>query len=1813
MKQYKQGGQVATDILTQLGGANRLYAMTGAYNFVDLGNGISFRIKNQRANFIKVTVSGLDLYDLEVGRIRGMDYKVVAEEKGLYNDMLKSEIEKITGMTLTMPRVIGFNYKEGGEIGLGDSFAITKFNDPKHEYEIRKYANKELVVLFARPDGTIEAFVRSTGEKVPFKIDRKHIEKYSKGGDVARKYKLGDKYSSDFDYEGMLTMGLSATIEWDIAKLQKLADSFEDVNYHTASEPLFDVIEYLKANNKDAAELSMFDFYNRIIDEFNSWKEDEKIVVSEEYILPSDKDNSEKSFVSKLKEEYESMDSYDVETAKDITNENVSELLNAGYSEEDIRIIYFGYGIVLADKIKADNEFESSIGGVMMADATIDEYVENGYKDKFSMGLKYPKFNWDKVIDKYKINKQPKIIYTDWRVWGQNGEATQYKYQIFEGENVVLGNSLGYNDRDKKGQVKFSESLGYPKEITDGKFNDNYWGVVSSSKEVLKDIAKMLLSQKDGYLKNINMFVNHLGGIDSEELDFNNINYGKDDEDYSLFPQLLKEYDSLDSYSKDNAKYITQENVDKLRRVGYNREDIRIIYFGYGVVFADEIKSEGEFVGNIGGLMTLMDEYVQKTIDEYVRNGREGRFSLGLKYPDFNWSKVISKYKIDKTPKVVKSEWREVGSNGETMQYEYQIFEGSNVVIGNDLGHSEKDKNGKIEYSKAWGENKEITNGKFNGGYWGVVSSSKEVLKDIAKMLLSQPKGYLKDIDMFINGLGGIDYEPLDYNRIKYAKGGDVYGFSDARTKGAESQDFEADAIEECGGKAYWDKLNPEEKRQMIVDVEREWYRGTHFEGGGETTKYYDTYVSIKNGFDLYYYDNKTGRLDIYVGNFGKLEEAESKAENEGYEKRPMYMRNDDENPIAKGGNIQSLLKKQTLFNNQLTDIKLGADLHTQKGVEEYRRKINPIKDMLIEIEKQLDEAGYEAFEDGGTMEKGGNVSVGKKWRIDFTDSKENKGYDILEVVNTKHFANKYSGGLTVLSKVIDSSDPDHIGRTSEDHIDYMRDVFKGKYPFTKKLEDGGAINSLNKVTENREEMISFLCGEMGKSGMSDKQYDQLERRLQAKSYIQLKNLYEAKGGKKQMAYGGSIAEQNKLMVQSQVGEIEHHVKELMESLEGDEEIPAWVVAKTAVASSDLSDVAHYLEGIEKELDLVAVEDEINSDDDGLVSIERKEPEIEFNNDEEDSHVEEHEYENEDGNYGIDGFERGGSLNKQRFTKNDFNRLTNDGFEGIWEDGYWSIKEEDKSKVLGKFNENKETIVAVGSKKIDNPLVKWLQQNSYVSNDEYYQLAAGGVITEESYKELLDKKEGEKWSDDMKVLYYWNHGRLSVTLFYNKYRRSSLKDVINNASELSLSELKKEIAERLKKLKVQSKSEYAAGGVIEVNNFHKNRMGTLSFDIKLSGMRKSQDFIVYPVSQKSDTILIQSDTRIGQIRMTDGKGVMSQSHANGAYGVHLSMDKLVPFELTESQLKELKENLSSTAGSSVGSRNVLSDNSFADKFAEGGSIYENGLTKDQWYNLGLTLESGIAGFSGKIKGGKNKAGDVATGEINFEEKPMFFAKNWSKYGKFVYIDKDDKEYSSTEVPSTLLGSKDKFAKGGITSDIPEIVKRAMTETITDIGQLSHQELLDLNRYVRKDILIKGKGGSFPKEKTVYAIKGYDIHGARERDVKEMLETSERIDRASGNGKLWYRKMSKGGITPENVKLSNMLSPIVEINTPEEVDSESTKKALEFLMLEKGYKGKDILLRLNFVVPDEWAHEINGKFRVLKNKVAFERDLKEGKI
>jgi len=68
-----------------------------------------------------------------------------------------------------------------------------------------------------------------------------------------------------------------------------------------------------------------------------------------------------------------------------------------------------------------------------------------------------------------------------------------------------------------------------------------------------------------------------------------------------------------------------------------------------------------------------------------------------------------------------------------------------------------------------------------------------------------------------------------------------------------------------------------------------------------------------------------------------------------------------------------------------------------------------------------------------------------------------------------------------------------------------------------------------------------------------------------------------AKGG--MMAKGGTIAQENNEMLQSNMKEIKHHVDELKNIVSNNTEVEPWVIAKTERASTDLSDVTHYLDG----------------------------------------------------------------------------------------------------------------------------------------------------------------------------------------------------------------------------------------------------------------------------------------------------------------------------------------------------------------------------------------------------------------------------------------------------------------------------------------------------------------------------------------------------------------------------------------------------------------------------------------------------------
>jgi hypothetical protein len=115
----------------------------------------------------------------------------------------------------------------------------------------------------------------------------------------------------------------------------------------------------------------------------------------------------------------------------------------------------------------------------------------------------------------------------------------------------------------------------------------------------------------------------------------------------------------------------------------------------------------------------------------------------------------------------------------------------------------------------------------------------------------------------------------------------------------------------------------------------------------------------------------------------------------------------------------------------------------------------------------------------------------------------------------------------------------------------------------------------------------------------------------------------------------------------------------------------------------------------------------------------------------------------------------------------------------------------------------------------------------------------------------------------------------------------------------------------------------------EISKIRKNIMGTTSFDMKIQGMRKFQDFIIYPMHNESKEIKIQSSTRMGIINLETGKGKMSKSHSSGAYFIHLQIDPLTDFQLSEMDLSALKMQIFVSGGKDVGESFVKTDNSGA--------------------------------------------------------------------------------------------------------------------------------------------------------------------------------------------------------------------------------------------------------------------------------------------
>lgn len=108
-----------------------------------------------------------------------------------------------------------------------------------------------------------------------------------------------------------------------------------------------------------------------------------------------------------------------------------------------------------------------------------------------------------------------------------------------------------------------------------------------------------------------------------------------------------------------------------------------------------------------------------------------------------------------------------------------------------------------------------------------------------------------------------------------------------------------------------------------------------------------------------------------------------------------------------------------------------------------------------------------------------------------------------------------------------------------------------------------------------------------------------------------------------------------------------------------------------------------------------------------------------------------------------------------------------------------------------------------------------------------------------------------------------------------------------------------------------------------ITHMHTNLMGTLSFAAQFPGMRKAQEFIVYPMKDTETTAVIQSDTRIGLINLETGKITLTPAHAGGAYFHHLQLEGRTAGKLDQAELFLLKAQIMSTASGRAGSNGLV--------------------------------------------------------------------------------------------------------------------------------------------------------------------------------------------------------------------------------------------------------------------------------------------------
>lgn len=174
----------------------------------------------------------------------------------------------------------------------------------------------------------------------------------------------------------------------------------------------------------------------------------------------------------------------------------------------------------------------------------------------------------------------------------------------------------------------------------------------------------------------------------------------------------------------------------------------------------------------------------------------------------------------------------------------------------------------------------------------------------------------------------------------------------------------------------------------------------------------------------------------------GRANQYGTKEENKGgtyYEKREnrfdkqnkRYPKLEDGGMMAKGGQIGDsgiITDKKSMFMG-----KMGVIVGELGNSYQVRVLENGNERTVLVSKRGIDIMKDDEYADGG-MTKSSRITKGSKYMRRFKTTSGDSGYDVIEIVDTNYFSNKYGGSPnTIRYKIIESSIPKEIGTYDED------------------------------------------------------------------------------------------------------------------------------------------------------------------------------------------------------------------------------------------------------------------------------------------------------------------------------------------------------------------------------------------------------------------------------------------------------------------------------------------------------------------------------------------------------------------------------------------------------------------------------------------------------------------------------------------------------------------------------------------------------------------------------------------------------------